>query len=179
MNILRWFGLHCILFGLLSCSTTPESSLVQPSKKSGGTLEPPAQNYVGLKIPPMPKGHETELGYLLGPEDQGKHAIEVVNFGSKKIVWMGHLLFHDDKGRAHWEIIAALPPRLLPAGYQISSGNCLRDNKPQPEIVAIFKMDDKKALARVDKAWKADTQKGIFEPLPPEGIQCINEPLNH
>ncbi len=152
---------------------------MQHSKKSGDLLEPPAQNYVGLKIPPMPKGHETELGYLLGPEDQGKYAIEVVSFGSKKIVWMGRLLYHDEKGRAHWEIIAALPPRPLPAGYHFSGGNCLNYNKPQPEIVAIFKMDEKKALTRAHKAWKADPQKETFEPLPLEGIQCINERLNH
>jgi hypothetical protein len=179
MNILRWIGLHCILLGLLSCSTAPEGPAMQHSKKSGGPSESPAQIYVGLKVPPMPKGHETELGYLLGPEDQSKYAIEVVSFGSKKIVWMGRLLSHDEQGRAHWEIIAALPPRALPTGYRFASGNCLKDNKPQPEIVAIFKMDDTKTLIRAHEAWKADTQKGTFESLPLEGIQCVNERLNH
>ncbi len=179
MKTLRWFGLHCILLGLLACSTTPESPALQPSKKPVVPSEPSAQNYVGLKIPPMPKGHETELGYLLGPDDQGKYAIEVVNFGSKKIVWIGRLLYHDEKGRAHWKIIAALPPRSLPTGYQISSGNCLNHNKPQSEIVAILKMEDKKTLTQIHKAWKADPQKETFEQLPLEGIQCINQGLNY
>jgi len=179
MNTLRWIGLHCILLGLLSCSTTPEGSAVQHSKKSGDLSEPPAQNYVGIKIPPMPKGHKTELGYLLGPEDQGRYAIEVVSFGSKKIVWMGRLLYHDEKGRAHWEIIAALPPWRLPAGHHFSGGNCLNHDKPQPGIVAIFKIDEKKALIRAHKAWKADPEKETFEPLPLEGIQCVNKRLNH
>ncbi len=179
MITLRWFGLYCILLGLLACLTVPEDPALQHSKKPGGPSEPPAQNYVGLKIPPMPKGHETELGYLLGPEDQGKHSIEVVSFGSKKIVWMGRLLYHDEKGRAHWEIIAALPPRPLPTGYHVSRGNCLNHNKPQPEIVAILKMEDKKTLTQIHKAWKADPQKETFEPLPLEGIQCSNERFNH
>ena len=179
MNILRWFGLHCLLLGLLSCSTTPEGPALQHSKKDGDPSEPPAQNYVGLKIPPLPKGHETELGYLLGPENQGKYAIEVVNFGSKKIVWMGRLLYHDEKGKAHWEIVAALPPRLLPTDYHFANGNCLNHNEPQPEIVAIFKMDNKKTLTRVHQAWKADPQKETFEQLPLEGIQCVNEGLSH
>ena len=176
MITLRWFGLYCILWGVSACSTIPEGPAAQHSKKPG---EPSAQIYVGLKTPPMPQGHETELGYLLRPKDQGRYAIEVVNFGPKKIVWMGRLLYHDEKGRAHWEIIAALPPQLLPMGYHFSSGNCLNDNKPQPEIVAIFKMENKKTLTQIHKAWKADSQKGTFEPLPLEGIQCNNEGLNH
>jgi len=39
---------------------------------------------MALKIPPMPEGHEIELGYLLEPYDQGKHDIEVVSFRSGK-----------------------------------------------------------------------------------------------
>jgi hypothetical protein len=179
MITLRWLGLYCILLGVLACSTNPEGSAVQHSKKSGGPSKSPTRTYVGLKTPPMPQGHETELGYLLGQEDKGRYAIEVVNFEAKKIVWMGRLLYHDEKGRAHWEIIAALPPQLLPVGYQFSGGNCLNANKPQPEIVAILKMKKNEALTQVHKAWKADPQKGTFEPLPLEGIQCNNEGLNH
>lgn len=179
MNILRWFGLHCILLGLLACSTPAKDPALLHSKKSRDPSEPPAQNYVGLKIPPMPKGHETELGYLLGLEYQDKYAIEVVNLGSKKLVWMERLLYHDEKGRAHWEIIAALPPRPLPTGYHFSGGNCLDHNEPQPEIVAIFKRNDKKAMGHIHKAWRADPQKKTFEPLPLEGIQCLNEGLKH
>lgn len=152
---------------------------MQHSKKPGIPQEPQAQNYVGLKIPPMPKGHETELGYLIGPEDQGKYSIEVVKFGSKKTAWMGRLLYHDERGRAYWEIIAALPARPVPTGYHFSGGNCLNHNKLQPGIVAIFKMEDKKMLTQIHKAWRADPQKEIFEPLPLEGIQCINEGLSH
>jgi hypothetical protein len=173
MMTLRWFGLYCIIFGLLACSGTPiKKETRTPSK-------PPPQKYVGLKIPPLPKGHESELGYLLGPDDQGKYAIEVVNYGSKKVIWMGRLLYHDEKGRAHWEIIAALPPRSLPTGYYFSGGNCLNHNKPQREIVAIFKMEDKKTLTQILKAWRADPQKETFERLPLEGIQCINEGSSH
>lgn len=179
MITLRWFGLHCIFLGLLACSTTAPSPAVQHTKKPGGPPEPLAQNYVGLKIPPMPKGHETEVGYLLGPGDQGKYAVEVVSFGSNKIVWMGRFLYHDEQGRAHWEIIAALPPRPLPTGYHFSGGNCLNHNQPQPEIVAIFKAKDKKTSARIHKAWKANPQSKSFEQLPLEGIQCIEERTNH
>jgi hypothetical protein len=179
MNIIRWFGLHCILLGLLACSATQEGPALQLSKKSAGPWAPPAQNYVGLEIPPMPQGHETELGYLLGLENQGKYAIEVVNFGPKKLVWMGRLLHHDENGRAYWEIIAALPPRPLPTGYHFSGGNCLSHNKPRPDIVAIFKIEDKEKLTQIHKAWRADPQKEMFEPLPLEGIQCINEGLRH
>lgn len=179
MIALRWFGLCCTLLGLLACATTPVDPAVQHSKKPESSSEAPKQVYVGLKIPPMPQGHETEVGYLLGPEDQGKYAIEVVNFGSKKIVWMGRLLYHDEQGRAHWEIIAALPPRPLPMGYRFSRGNCQSHDKPQPEIVAILKMEDKNILTQILKAWKANPQKETFEELPLEGIQCIREGSNH
>ncbi len=179
MMTLRWIGLYCMLLGLLSCSTMPKSPTAQHSKKTGVTSESSTRIYVGLKTPPMPKGHETEIGYLLGPEDKDKYAIEVVNFGSKKIVWMERLLYHDEKGRAHWKIIAALPPQILPAGYQFSGGNCLNENRPQPEIVAIFKTEKRKNLTQVHKAWKADPQKATFEPLPLKGIQCNREGLSH
>jgi len=178
MKILRWFGLHCILLGMLACSTS--NNTVGLPKKSGKTSTPVTRTYIGLKTPPLPQGHETEVGYLLGTKDQGeRHAIEVVSFGIEKIVLMERLLYHDEKGRAHWEIIAALPPQQLPAGYQFSGGNCLNENKPQPEVVAIFKMEKKKALTQVLKAWKADPQKGTFEQLPNEGIQCSNERISH
>ena len=178
MKILRWLGLHCILLGMLACSTS--NNTVGLQKKSKDTSKPVARTYVGLKTPPLPQGHETEVGYLLGTEDQGgRHAIEVVSFGSEKIVWMERLLYHDEQGRAHWEIIATLPAQQLPAGYQFSGGNCLNESKPQPEIVAIFKMEKKKALTHVFKAWKADPQKGTFERLSNEGIQCSNERMSH
>ena len=176
MKVLRWFGLYCFLLGMVACSTNPA---VQHSKKTGGLQKSTASHYVGLKIPPMPKEHETELGYLLGPEDRDQYAVEVVNVGPNKLVWMGRLLYHDEKGRAHWEIIAALPPRPLPAGYQFSRGNCLSHGKPQSDIVAIFKMEDKKTLTQIHQAWKANPQKELFEPLPLEGIQCINERSKH
>ena len=179
MTTLRWFGLYCILLGMLACSTSPGGSTVHHSKKPGDLSEPFSNSYVGLKIPPMPRKHETEVGYLLGPEDESQYAVEVVNLGSKKIVWMERFLYHDEKGRAHWEIIAALPPQLLPADYQFSSGNCLSDNKPQPQIVAILKMEDQKALAQIHKAWMADPHKKIFEPLPLEGIRCQNQKVSH
>ena len=172
----RWFGLYGILLGLLACSTIPEG---QGMKKSGHPSEPSALVYVGLKTPPMPPGHETELGYLLGLEGEGRYAIEVVNFRSKKIVWMGRLLFHDEKGRAHWKIIAAMPPQQLPAGYRFSGGNCLNDGKLQPEIVAIYKANKRKPLIQAHKAWKADPENEAFEPLDPERIQCNSERLNH
>jgi len=178
MITLRWFGLYCIILGVSACSTFSEDPAMQHSKKPEDPSKSPARIYVGLKTPPMPQGHETELGYLLGSEE-GRYAIEVVSFGSKKMVWMGRLLYHDEKGRAHWEIIAALPPQPLPMGYQFSGGNCLNDNKPQKEIVAILKRDNRKALTQIHKAWKADPQKGTFEPLPLEGIQCDSEGLNH
>lgn len=176
----RWLGLLCILWGLAACSSTPDRSALHPSKKPASApvkkkSGPSPQNYVGLKIPPMPYAHETEIGYLLEPGGQGKYAIEVVNFGSKKIVWIGRLLYHDDKGKAHWKIIAALPPRPLPEGYHFSSGNCVRQGRPQPEIVAILKMEDKPMLTQIHKAWRADPQKGTFEELPLKGIHCINE----
>ena len=172
MRVLRWFGLVCILVGWAACSSTPDKpALHHPSKKPSGS----SINYVGLKIPPMPSKHETEMGYLLEPEGLGKYAIEVVNFGSKKIVWIGRLLYHDDKGKAHWKIIAALPPRPLPEGYHFSSGNCVRRGRPQPEIIAILKMEDKPMLTQIHKAWRADPQKGTFEELPLKGIHCINE----
>ena len=174
MTSLRWLGLHCIFLGLLACSSTLENPAGQQS-----AAPPEPVSYVGLKIPPMPDGHETDLGYLLGPEVQGKYAIVVVDFESKKIVWMGRLLYHDEQGRAHWEIIAALPAQSLPTGYRFSGGNCLIHDTPQPEIVAILKMDDQKTLTRAHKAWKADPQKAAFEPLSLEGIQCINERSNH
>ncbi len=126
----------------------------------------------------MPHAHETEMGYLLKTEGRGTYAIEVVNFGSKKIVWMGRLLYNDAKGKAHWKIIAELPPRPLPKGYHFSSGNCLSQGKPQPEIVAILKMEDKPKLTHIKIAWRADPEKEIFEELPLKGIHCINEKWN-
>jgi len=182
MAVLRWFGLVCLLVGWTACSSTPDKSALHPSKKPSGSpavkISGSAINYVGLKIPPMPSKHETEMGYLLEPEGQGTYAIEVVNFGSKKIVWMGRLLYNDAKGKAHWKIVAALPPHPLPEGYHFSSGNCLSQGKPQPEIVAILKIEDKPKLTQIQKAWRANPEKEIFEELPLQGIYCINERWN-
>lgn len=168
----RWFGLYCTLLGMVACASIPENSVKHHSKK-------PAPVYVGLKTPPLPPGHETELGYLLRTKGQSRYAIEVVSFGSKKIVWLGQLLYHDERGRAHWKIIAALPPQQLPADYQFSGGNCSNDNILQPEIVAILRMKKEKALTRIHKAWKAVPDRETFEPLDLEGIQCDNERFNH
>ena len=183
-KFLRWLGLFIILWGLTACSVTPKPPPIAelspdslsgaPAKKTSAS-EPRRKNYVGLKIPPMPKGHETELGYLLEPEGQGKYSIEVVNFGSKKVVWLGRFLYHDKRGKAHWKIIAELPPQPLPEGYHFSGGNCLRHGRPQPEIVAIFKMEDKKTFTRIHKAWRAEPQNNQFKELPLKGIHCINE----
>lgn len=168
----RWLGLAGIMWALLACSGTPETKISRTSSN------PPPHNYVGIQIPPMPEGSQTELGYLLETENPGKFSIEVVNVGSLKAVWMGSFLYHDDQGKAHWKVIAALPPRPLPEGYYFSSGNCMNRGNAQPEIVAIIKKEDKKMLTGIKKAWRADPQKKHFEELPPAGIQCINEGWN-
>ena len=170
---LRWLGLCCVLWGFVACAATPEGprKVQHPPKKPAVS----GKNYVGIKIPPMPQGHETELGYLLDLEGQGKFSIEVVSFGSKKMVWLRRFLYHDKRGKAHWKIIAQLPPQPLPEGYVFSSGNCLKHGRPQPEIVAIFKMEDKETFTHIHKAWQANPKKNNFKELPLKGIQCINE----
>lgn len=183
-KIFLGLGLFIILWGVTACSITPKPPPIaktSPDPHSGAPAKKPSgstQNNVGLKIPPMPKGHETELGYLLELGGQEKYSIEVVNFGSKKVVWMGRFLYHDEKGKAHWKIIAELPPQPLPEGYFFSSGNCLKHGRPQPEIVAIYKMEDKKIFTQIHKAWQADPQKNKFKKLPLKGIHCINESWN-
>jgi len=197
----KWIGVLCVVWGLTACTgmhreqgtlpapgkpeaaakTTPPPKAVHP-KTVKKAAEPVVQSepveYVGLRIPPMPEGHESVMGYLLDGGDEGNFSIEVVHFGPQKLVWMGQLLYHDANGRAHWEIIAVLPPRKVPKGYYFSDGNCRDQGHPNPKIVALFKREDKKTFTQISKAWRADTQAHHFVELSPEGIQCLNEAWN-
>lgn len=185
----RLIGLLFVLLGYTACSGTPDGprETLHPPKHSTASpkqkvatkaAKPNIGKYVGLLVPPLPKGHETEVGYLLEPEGQEKYAIEVVRVGSERLVWMGRLLHHDDRGRAHWKIIAVLPPQKIPKGFYFSGGNCHSRGRPQQEIVAIYKMEDKKTLTHIRKAWKANPQKQHFEEVSPKDVQCINEAWN-
>lgn len=188
-GVTRLIVLLFVLLGYSACSGTPDvardtlhspkhSAAAPKQKVATKTTKPKPPKYVGLQVPPLPKGHETELGYLLEPEGQEKYAIEVVRIGSERLVWMGRLSHHDARGRAHWKIIAVLPPQKVPKGFYFSGGNCHSRGRPQQEIVAIFKMEDKKLFTQIRKAWKANPQKQHFEEVSPKEVQCINEAWN-
>jgi len=94
--------------------------------------------------------------------------------GGRHYVFLERLL---PTGRKRFKIIQTLDPGKVMANEEMDiSGLCSDLNTANEYIIAIVVRDtDGEVFKNVRKAWKIDVKNGLFTPIDPKRITCINE----
>ena len=132
-------------------------------------------SYKGLRVPPLPPGHQDLGGYLVNPDAPTEYAVTEVWFGKKRMWWLQKMLSRDAKGKPHWEVVAVTEVPEIPKGYYFLMGTCEKDGIAAPEMIAAAKREDKERLEKIHSAWIANLKTHSFEPYLTKGVVCINE----
>ena len=138
-------------------------------------------------VPPYPGGVHELGGSCIGqgPSGDAMCAVSVAvlkdeQSGTRTILAMRRLHHFDGSpvggDRPLGLVTDALEPEALDdAGNDVSIGLCQRDAQPDSRIVAVIRPDmDTEWYTRFDGVWRLD-EAGRFEPMPPEGVRCLNE----
>ena len=89
------------------------------------------------------------------------------------MMWFDRFTHHDAAGMPNWEItdVLFLPP--MRKNQLLFYVDCLRSNKPDPELVVIADNVVRGGYyARVRHAWRANRQTEKFQQIPVTGIKC-------
>ncbi len=132
-------------------------------------------SYKGVRVPPLPPGHQDLGGYLINPDAATEYAVIEVWFDKKKMWWLQKMLSRDAKGKPQWEIVAVTEVPKVPKGYYFQMGTCEKGGVAVPEIIAVAKREDKERLENIHSAWIANLNTHSFEPYSTKGVVCINE----
>ena len=133
-------------------------------------------SYKGLRVPPMPPGHEAVDGYLINTKAPVEYAMSEIWFGKQKMWWLKKLISRDTKGKANFEVVSAIARPEIPKEYYFVKGNCKKNGVAVSEIIAATKYDrNKKEFTEIHSAWYVDTVTETFRPYPTVGVTCINE----
>lgn len=132
-------------------------------------------SYQGLRVPPMPPGHEEVGGYLISSDAPVEYAVVEIRYGNREMWWLKKVIARDKKGNSHWEVVDAMPVPTIPDGYHFVLGACQKDGVATSEIIAAAKSEDKEMLNTIHGAWIANLRSQKLEPYPTRGIACVNE----
>lgn len=80
-------------------------------------------------------------------------------------------------GSKRFKIIQALDPGKVSADEDLYvSGLCSENGSSDGYIIAIVKIDtDDEVVKNIRKAWRIEISKGLFTPVDPKKVTCINE----
>lgn len=154
------------------------------SPSSQGQQTPAGRNaandkssYIGLRYAgdKLPHGHKWIGGALITDpySNERQYGVTEVSKGSVKMIWLERLTHHDAAGNAHWEIKDVLVLPAMRKNQLLFYVNCLRFNKPDPELIVITDAVVRGGYyGRVRYAWRASRQTEKFQQIPLAGIKC-------
>jgi hypothetical protein len=102
------------------------------------------------------------------------YAVSDYTKGGRHYIFLERLL---NAGSKRFKIIQALDPGKVSIDENMDlSGLCRENGRTNGYIIAIVKMDtNDEVLKNIRKAWRIDIHKGLFTPVDPKKITCINE----
>jgi hypothetical protein len=136
----------------------------------------PVRNWIGLEY-----NFIKEIPFFKKKVGQSSRLLPNHSYGVSDYIKGGrHYIFLEkllDTGSKRFKIIQALDPGKVSIDENMDlSGLCRENGKTNEYIIAVVKMDtDDEVLKNIRKAWRIDINKGLFTPVDPKKITCINE----
>jgi hypothetical protein len=164
-----------ILF--LTCGKKEQEQQIATADSSKSELPAQYQKLIGTEFGPdsFPAGFEEKTGYVFGFTEGDEYVIDHVTNGQVNLLWFCKLTRRDTEGRPYLKILdMEILPQLQPEEI-LSIGNCNYRQEPDPEIVALVKMVRNEITTEVHYAWRANRQRGKFQTVPPDSVQCLDE----
>ncbi|HEX8691078.1 MAG TPA: hypothetical protein VF746_01450 [Longimicrobium sp.] len=156
---------------------TPAAASPAPRGAPAAVDTPPS--YVGLRIPPGPAGVRMLGGYVVEPQKSMDYTVDHRRDAAGDMLWLARTTGHDAQGRPSLEVLAVqrIPPLAqgdtVILGPQCAVGDA--SGGGDDNTVAVVAYEEAAILTRVRHAWRVDVEGRRFVPLPPGGVQCMNE----
>jgi hypothetical protein len=156
---------------------TPAAAAPAPQGAPAAVDTPPS--YVGLRMPPGPAGVRTLGGYVVEPQKSMDYTVAHQRDAAGDMLWLERVTGHDAQGRPSLEVLAVqrLPPLAqgdtVILGPQCAVGDA--SGGGDDNTVAVVAYEEAAILTKVRHAWRVDVEGRRFVPLPPDGVQCMNE----
>jgi hypothetical protein len=144
-----------------------------------------AASYIGYEykgvVPDtvMPNGVKHLGGALISDINKDPvHGIAQVSKGRTQMLWLEVSTGQNEKGVTGWRVLdvisfpktAGSQHAMLPLDPAVE---CTRNGKTVPNLVAIGRIDTRRASYTVQRAWIADIDKKKFTPASIRGLRCI------
>jgi hypothetical protein len=138
--------------------------------------DPAEASPLGLRFTGSPPGARLRAASLIGEHAGDAYALHHVERGGGEELGLARRVARDERGRAEFEVVAALA---LPAPADgcvlvFGAGACRLAGRDDPEVVARLATGDGEWLDAADHAWRADRGGRRFEPLSAASVVCHN-----
>lgn len=120
----------------------------------------------------LPNGVKDLGGGLLSDDNYG---ISHFSKGKLQMLWLDKIIDRDGKGVPNWEVKDVLRFPTLKKNQNLLfsyASSCLKNKKPELDLVVLAELNSKTKKYKVIKAWKANVKKERFEVLKTKGIFC-------
>mgnify|MGYP000940661611 CR=1 FL=1 len=133
------------------------------------------QSYIGLRIPPIPKGLELIASTMI--MDGNDYILNLMKTDKNSLmIWLT-----ENRGASE-KVLAILPLPKLEKDEIIATNYCQINGREDPEVIAVGLLDEsayeKRFLEnkKIRMAWRANRLTRLFEPINSlEGIECSAE----
>lgn len=134
-----------------------------------------AAGFVGTTFPPLPPDLASGGMMTFPPDSTGAYGLQLVFGPNRQMLWLSEAAASQAAPGAR-RVLAVLDiPREEPNVSLIyTPGACRLDGTPDPEIVALARVQFTPVLEDVVLAWRADRDAGRFAAVPAERVTCRN-----
>ena len=143
-----------------------------------------AASYIGFEyegVTPdtiMPNGVRHLGGGLISDFDLDPvYGISQVSKGKTQMLWLEASTGRNEKGITGWRVLDVVSVPALAGAQHFMFGpdpavECFRNGKAVPHLVALGRIDRRRAVFTVQRAWFADIAKKKFTPASTRGLRC-------
>jgi hypothetical protein len=144
---------------------------------AGQIYAEPISSYVGIQVPPLPPDHVDMGSFLVNPEAPVEYTLVDVWRGERKMWWLKKRVpSGKEQAGPSFKVVAVMAVPEIPQGYYFVKGDCKKNGKSAPEIIAAAKYEkEKKEFTQIHGTWYVDIAKETIAPYPVTGITCLNE----
>jgi hypothetical protein len=120
----------------------------------------------------LPNGVKDLGGGLLSNDNYG---ISHFSKGKLQMLWLDKITGRDEKGVPNWQVKDVLRFDELKKNQTLLfsyASSCLKNKKPELDLVVLAELNPKTKKYKIVKAWKANVKTEKFEKLKTKGILC-------
>lgn len=139
----------------------------------GGDVQ--SGDFVGTTFPPLPEDLASGGMMTFPPDTSGAYGLHLVFGPDRQMLWLTEAALGEDvAGGRRVLAVLEIPREEQNVSLIYTPGACRLDGSPDPEIVALARMQFTPVVEDIVLAWRADRGAARFEAVPAEQVTCEN-----